>query len=65
MQVLKRVFKYNGRNLPDPDPAMSPDEVRTFYASAYPELQSGVVEGPDDEGNKLVFELRRALGTKG
>jgi PRTRC genetic system protein C len=65
MEVLKRAFKYNGRSLPDPDPAMSPDEVRAFYANTYPELQSGVVDGPDDEGSKLVFELRRAVGTKG
>lgn len=65
MEILRRVFKYNGRSLPDPDPAMSPDEVRVFYANTYPELQAGVVEGPEDEGNKLVFELRRAVGTKG
>jgi PRTRC genetic system protein C len=44
---------------------MTPDEVRVFYANTYPELQAGVVEGPEDEGNKLVFELRRAVGTKG
>ena len=65
METLRRIFKYNGRSLPDPDPAMSPDDVRAFYANTYAELQAGVVDGPDDEGNKLVFELRRAVGTKG
>lgn len=65
MEVLKRAFKYNDRTLPDPDPQMTPDEVRAFYAATYPELQSGVVDGPDEDGNRLVFELRRAVGTKG
>ena len=65
METLKRVFKYNGRSLPDPDPAMKPDEVRTFYAHTYPELQSGVVDGPEENGARLEYELRRAVGTKG
>jgi PRTRC genetic system protein C len=65
METQKRVFTYNSRNLPDPDPEMSPDEVRAFYAGTYPELQSGVVDGPEEDGNKLVYELRRAVGTKG
>ena len=65
MEPLKRVFKYNGRSLPDPDPAMAPDEVRAFYATTYPELQSGVVDGPEEAGTRLHYELRRAVGTKG
>lgn len=65
MEALKRIFTYNNRNLPDPDPQMTPDEVRAFYAGTYPELQSGVVDGPEEDGNKLVYELRRAVGTKG
>ena len=65
MEALKRVFTYNKRNLPDPDPQMTPDEVRAFYAGTYPELQSCVVDGPEEDVNKLVYELRRAVGTKG
>ncbi len=68
MQVttLERTFNYNGVALPDIDPKMSPDEVKSFYASTmYPELTSAVVEGPDDSNSKLKYSFRKAVGTKG
>ena len=38
MQVLKivRKFNYNGIALVDPNPALSIDAVREFYATQYP-----------------------------
>lgn len=60
-----REFKYNGMALADPGPGMSAEEVRTFYAGIYPELNNAEIEGPTHKGAKAVYEFRRAVGTKG
>lgn len=60
-----RVFNYSGTELPDPGPHMSPVQVRDLYSASFPELTSAEVEGPVRKGDKLVFEFRRAAGTKG
>ena len=44
---------------------MSVDDVRAFYTSAYPEITTAAIEGPEVVGNKLVYRLVRAIGTKG
>ena len=31
--VLSRIFEFNGVRLPDPDPKLSPEEVRNLYAT--------------------------------
>ncbi len=41
------------------------EEVRNLYASAYPDLTTAAIEGPEVVGNKLVYRLTRAIGTKG
>jgi len=64
--AVERTFIYSGMTLPDPDPAMSPDDVRQMYAASYPELTTAVVEGPDYKANgKAVYTLRKAAGAKG
>lgn len=65
VQALKRVFKYNGMNLPDPAADMSPDEVKDLYSASYAELATAVVEGPETKGNQLIYTFRKAVGTKG
>lgn len=60
-----REFKYSGMVLQDPDPAQTPEEVKTFYAGIYPELTNAEIEGPEHKGNKTVYEFRKAVGTKG
>ena len=30
--VLSRIFEFNGVRLPDPDPKLSPEEVRNLYS---------------------------------
>ena len=35
---MARVFIYDGREFPDPDPNLSPDEVRKMMADFFPEL---------------------------
>jgi PRTRC genetic system protein C len=63
--AVTRVFMYNGRMLPDPDPTMNPNEVKQFYAAIHADLTNAAVEGGQFEGDTQVFEFKRAIGTKG
>lgn len=67
MQVIgiKREFKYNGIVLADPNPQLSIEDVRGFYAGQYPELNNSVVEGPVTKNNVAAYSFARAAGAKG
>ena len=60
-----REFHYNGTSLGDPGKGMSVQQVRDLDSATFPELTSAVVEGPTRKGNRLIYEFRRAAGTKG
>jgi PRTRC genetic system protein C len=64
-QVLRREFRYQGATLPDPGPAMSPEQVRELFTPQYPELATAVMTGPEDCGNALRYTFSRAIGSKG
>ena len=64
IEAIERVFTYNGVTLADPAAGMSPEAVRDFYSSMYPEITTAVVEGPEDRGNKLCYKFARSVGTK-
>ncbi len=36
-KVMSRSFSYNGVKLPDPDPRLTAEEVKTIYSNQYPE----------------------------
>jgi PRTRC genetic system protein C len=65
VEQAQREFKYNGTALQDPDPKMTAEAVREFYANLYPDINNAAIEGPEQVGAKLVYEFRRAVGTKG
>jgi PRTRC genetic system protein C len=65
VQTLQREFLYNGIKLPDPNPQMSIEQVRDTYATAYPEVTTAAIEGPDTVGDKAVYRFVRAIGVKG
>ncbi len=66
VEALKREFHYNGGlRLPDPNPKLTVQEVISLYATTYPEITTAAIEGPEVVGNKLVYRLTRAIGTKG
>lgn len=65
VQNLERKFVYNGITLPDPNPGLSPDKVREFYATQFPELNNSEIEGPETKGNVSTFKFIRAVGSKG
>jgi PRTRC genetic system protein C len=64
-KVLSRGFTYNGVKLPDPDPKMTPDEVKNLYSLQYPELATAAISGPEASGEHLLYSFVRAIGTKG
>ncbi|WP_201451622.1 PRTRC system protein C [Hydrogenophaga sp. BPS33] len=67
MQVinLTRKYRYNSLTLPDPNEAMTPDQVREFYATQFPELNNAVIEGPVTENGVATWSFIRAAGAKG
>lgn len=67
MQVIEitRRFKYNGMDLPDPNPSLGPDDVRQFYSAQYGELLNAVVEGPTTKAGVATYSFARAAGAKG
>ena len=62
---LRRVFRYNGVKLADPQINMKPDDVRQFYAATYPELTTAIVEGPTTTDREQIWEFRKSVSTKG
>jgi len=62
---MSRDFSYNGVKLPDPNPAMTPEEVRQFYATQYPDITTASITGPEADGDKLRYSFARAIGSKG
>lgn len=63
--TLTRTFSYGGMTLPDPGAALSPEEVRDVYSTAYPELVSASIEGPEKRGDTLTYTFKKGVGTKG
>ncbi len=65
VKASKRAFRYNNIPLVDPDPKMSVQQVREFYANIYPEITTAEIDGPENKGEQIVYTFRRAVGTKG
>lgn len=64
-KALKRVFKLGAMTLADPNPGLSIDRVKAFYGRQYPEMNSGVIEGPTISNGVATYTLLKAVGTKG
>ncbi len=62
---LSRHFELNGVRLPDVDPKLSPEEIRTLYSHEFPDIATASITGPEAVGDKLVYRFTRAIGTKG
>jgi len=64
-RMTSRSFSYNGVKLPDPDPRLTAEEVKTIYSNQYPELATAAITGPEASGENLQYSFVRAIGTKG
>ena len=63
--VVTREFSFNGLKLPDPDPKLSPEQVRSMLAMLYPDIATASITGPEAIGDKLRYNFVRAIGAKG
>ena len=63
--VVTREFSFNGVKLPDPDPKLSPEQVRSVLATMYPDIATASIAGPEAVGDKLRYNFVRAIGAKG
>jgi len=61
---MARVFVYDNREFPDPDPNMSPDEVRQSMTNFFPELANAEIK-ESKRGEDDIFEFKKRVGTKG
>ncbi len=64
-QVLARSFTYNGVKLPDPDPRMTPEEVKTVFSHQYPELATAAITGPEAAEDPAPIQLCEGYWDKG
>ena len=65
IEPVTRSFRFNKRVLPDPNPKLSPVQVKDLYAAQHPELASAAIEGPELKADKQVYTFVRQVGTKG
>ena len=63
--VLSRYFEFNGVRLPDINPSLSVEEIRTAYAHQYPDIATATITGPEAVEDKLRYSFSRAIGSKG
>jgi len=61
---MARVFVYDGREFPDPDPTLSPEEVKQMMTDFFPELANAEVR-ETSRGEDTLYELVRKVGVKG
>ncbi len=61
---MARIFVYDDREFPDPDPEMSVEQVKTTLADFYGEIANASVK-ETTRGEVTIFEFQRRVGTKG
>ena len=59
-----RVFVYDDREFPDPDPNMSHDDVRQSMTNFVPELANAETK-TSKRGEDDIIEFRKRVGVKG
>lgn len=62
---VRRVFRYNGMNIPDPNPEGSEEEVRRMLVHTYPSIATAKIDGPDLEDGNEVYTFKTHVGTNG
>lgn len=61
---MARVFVYDGREFPDPDPSLSVEQVKAIMTDFFPELSNAEVREAK-QGEDTLVEFVRRVGTKG
>ena len=61
---MARIFVYDGREFPDPDPTLSVDQVKATLADFFGEIANATVKETQRDDD-TVYEFQRRVGTKG
>ncbi len=61
---MARIFVYDGREFPDPDPSLTPDQVRQNYSGLLPVLANADVTH-ETRGEADIYSFHKRVGTKG
>ena len=61
---MARIFVYDNRQFPDPDPKLSVEEVRRQFAEFFPELANAETR-EEKRGDDTVYTFSKRIGTKG
>ncbi len=61
---MSRIFVYDDREFPDPDPEMTVEQVKQTLADFYGEIANASVK-ETSRGEDTIIEFQRRVGTKG
>ncbi len=61
---MTRIFVYDDREFPDPDPQMSVEQVKNTLSDFYGEIANASVK-ESKRGDDTIYEFQRRVGTKG
>ena len=61
---MARIFVYDDREFPDPDPQMSVEQVKGTLSDFYREIANASVK-ETNRGDDTIYEFQRRVGTKG
>jgi PRTRC genetic system protein C len=61
---MARIFVYDGREFPDPDPNKSVEEVKQTMTDFFPELANAEVKEAA-RGEDTLYEFVKKVGVKG
>ena len=61
---MARIFVYDEREFPDPDPGITVDQVKATLADFYGEIANAAVK-ETKRGDDTIYEFQRRVGTKG
>lgn len=62
---MPRVFVYDGREFPDPDPNLSVEDVRKQLSDFFPELTNAETREERREDDEVRYTFAKRIGTKG
>jgi len=67
--TLKRKFVYKSKgkdfDLPDPNPNLTPEQVKDIYSQQYPELVNAKIKDKGLVNMESLYEFESIAGTKG
>ena len=61
---MARIFVYDDREFPDPNPEMTVEQVKATLSDFYGEIANASVK-ETGRGEDTIFEFQRRVGTKG